>query len=119
MTKGIAEAYVKVGGNAPSGATGGDGKEEEKVKGIISTGKLFGYTKFLAAFLEEDMAVKAFTQLYVSRSTETRPQVSRLKKQQAAGKVAKAGFSSSLCYPLIIFVDVWCCNANDSTGPSF
>lgn len=58
VTKGIAEAYVRV--------TGGAGTEEEKVKGIVSTGKFFGYTRFLASFLEEDMAVKAFTQLYVS-----------------------------------------------------
>lgn len=58
VTKGIAEAYVKVG-------DGSDG-EEEKVKGIVSAGKFFGYSKFLAAFLEEDMAVKAFTLLGVS-----------------------------------------------------
>lgn len=60
VTKGIAEAYVKVKGNSS-----GSG-EEEKVKGIVSAGRFFGYTRFLAAFLEEDMAVRAFTKLYVS-----------------------------------------------------
>eukprot|EP00752_Nemacystus_decipiens_P013801 g12253.t1 len=57
VTKGIAEAYAKV--------SNGSGCVEEKVKGIVSAGKLFGYSRFLAAFLEEDMAVKAFTPLYV------------------------------------------------------
>lgn len=59
VTKGIAEAYAKV-------SDGSSGLEEEKVKGIVSAGKLFGYSKFLVAFLEEDMGVKAFTPLYVS-----------------------------------------------------
>lgn len=61
VTKGIAEAYSKVTNES------GGGEQEEKVKGIVSAGKLFGYSRFLASFLEEDMAVKAFTQLYVSR----------------------------------------------------
>lgn len=72
VTKGIAEAYVnvKVKVKVKSGG-GGDGsreeeEEEEKVRGIVSAGKFFGYARFLAAFLEEDIAVKAFTQLYVS-----------------------------------------------------
>lgn len=92
VTKGIAEAYVKVDGNAKSGAA--DGEEEERVKGIISTGKLFGYTKFLAAFLEEDMAVKAFTQLYVSPSSRSCPQESRWRQQQAfpCPACCKSGF---------------------------
>ena len=59
VTKGIAEAYARAN-------DGSGGVEEEKVKGIVSAGKLFGYSRFLAAFLEEDMAVKAFTTLYVS-----------------------------------------------------
>lgn len=59
VTKGIAEAYAKV-------SRGGRGGEEEKVKGIVSAGKFFGYSRFLAAFLEEDMAVRAFTPLSVS-----------------------------------------------------
>lgn len=61
VTKGIAEAYTKV-------SDGSGGGEEEKVKGIVLAGKFFGYSRFLAAFLEEDMAVKAFTPLYVSCS---------------------------------------------------
>lgn len=61
VTKGIAEAYVKVNGDS----SGGSG-EEETVKGIVSAGRFFGYTRFLASFLEEDMAVRAFTKLYVS-----------------------------------------------------
>lgn len=59
VTKGIAEAYVKVESESGAG-------EEEKLKGIVSEGKFFGYTRFLASFLEEDMAVRAFSQLYVS-----------------------------------------------------
>jgi len=70
VTKGIAEAYVNVKVKRKSGGDG-DGareeeEEEEKVKGIVAAGKFFGYTRFLAAFLEEDIAVKAFTHLYVS-----------------------------------------------------
>lgn len=66
VTKGIAEGYAKIGDGR------GGGGEEEKVKGIVSAGKFFGYSKFLAAFLEEDMAVRAFTPLYVSWSCLSR-----------------------------------------------
>lgn len=70
VTKGIAEAYVnvKVNRGSEGGADGASKEEEEveKVKGIVSAGKFFGYTRFLAEFLQEDIAVKAFTQLYVS-----------------------------------------------------
>lgn len=59
VTKGIAEAFVRVENESGTG-------EEERVKGIVGEGKFFGYSRFLAAFLEEDMAVRAFTQLYVS-----------------------------------------------------
>lgn len=43
VTKGIAEAYVKAG---ESGGVEGIWETEEKVKGIASPGKIFGYTRW-------------------------------------------------------------------------
>lgn len=42
VIKGIAEAFVKV---EVGGVEGGAGQTQEKVKGIIAVGKIFGYTR--------------------------------------------------------------------------
>lgn len=43
VVKGIAEAFVKV---ETEGEGGNSGQTQEKVKGIIAVGKIFGYTRF-------------------------------------------------------------------------
>lgn len=43
VTKGIAEAYMKI---RVDGGAGSTGETEEKVKGIVSAGKMFGYTRW-------------------------------------------------------------------------
>ncbi|CAM9269782.1 unnamed protein product [Ascophyllum nodosum] len=57
VTKGIVEAYVK------ETVTGGE--VEERVKSVMGPGKIFGYTRFLAAFLDDDMSIRAFTVLHL------------------------------------------------------
>lgn len=42
ITKGIAEAYVKI---TVKGDHEVDGETEDKVKGIVSVGKIFGYSR--------------------------------------------------------------------------
>lgn len=61
VTRGIAEAYVNVG---IRDSTGRKAETEEKVKGIVSVGKIFGYTRCalprIWAFLSPESCQKAF-----------------------------------------------------------
>ncbi|CAM9659592.1 unnamed protein product, partial [Choristocarpus tenellus] len=59
VIRGIAEAYVKVP------VVGQADETEEKVVAIVPTGRFFGYTRFMAAHLRDDLAIRAFTHLQV------------------------------------------------------